>query len=61
MKEIKDESGIQFLAAAKRYHEDTGVTVAEEIGTDDLPLIELYLIMHGYLDGEPTLAKAADN
>jgi hypothetical protein len=37
------------------------VTVAEEIGTDDLPLIELYLIMRGYLDGEPKLAKPRDN
>jgi hypothetical protein len=57
----KAEDEARVLEAARRFHEEFGTTVAKEIGTDSLPLIELYLIMHGYLDGEPTLTEPRDN
>jgi hypothetical protein len=60
MKETNEDK-IRILGAAKRYHEDTGVAVAEVIGTFELPMIELYLIVEGYLDGEPKLTKPRDN
>jgi hypothetical protein len=61
MKKGRDDPRLRVLAAAKRYHEDHGVTVAEMIGSFELPLIELFLLIEGYLDSEPTLAKPRDN
>jgi hypothetical protein len=38
---IKAEDEARVPEAARRFHEEFGTTVAEEIGTEALPLIEL--------------------
>jgi hypothetical protein len=42
--------------AAERYRAERGEAVEEAIGTDDAISVQMFLILAGYLDAEPTPA-----
>ena len=50
-----------IAAAAERYRQDKGKSVEEAAATDDPMIVELFLIVAGYIEGEPTLARPRDN
>jgi hypothetical protein len=45
----------RIAAAAERYRQEKGVPVEQDAGTDDPMMVELFLIVAGYIDDEPTL------